>query len=92
MRKEVVKASSKDQGFVREFDRLKERGDSEGLSRHVKNFGTGVTPGIVQRVAKLFAVKPKGAGAVVKTSADYSLEWQASRARLGESVRSTEVH
>ena len=33
-----------------------------GLANHVKNFQDRVTPGIVQRVAKLFAVKPKGAG------------------------------
>lgn len=62
VRQEVVKASSKDRTFVQEFDRLRDRGDAQGLSRHVKNFQERVTPGIVQRVAKLFAVKPKGAG------------------------------
>jgi hypothetical protein len=63
---EVVKASGKDKTFVDEFERLKARGDSSGLSRHVKNFQDRVTPSIVQRVAKLFAVKPKNAGAVIK--------------------------
>jgi hypothetical protein len=67
VRQEVVKASQKDSIFMREFDRLKDRGDAQGLSRHVKNFQDRVTPSVVQRVAKLFAVKPKGAGiAVVK--------------------------
>jgi hypothetical protein len=62
VRQEVINASGKDKGFSREFDRLKDRGDSAGLSRHVKNFQERVTPSIVQRVAKLFAVKPKAAG------------------------------
>jgi len=67
VRQEVISASAKDKVFSREFDRLKERGDAAGLERHVKNFQDRVTPSIVQRVAKLFAVKPKGAGiAVVK--------------------------
>ena len=64
VRTEVIKASEKDTGFVREFTRLRDRGDSQGLSRHVKNFQDRVTPAIIQRVAKLFAVKPKGAGVV----------------------------
>lgn len=59
---EVMKASGKDKAFVAEFNRLKARGDAAGLSRHVKNFQDRVTPTIVQRVARLFAVKPKGAG------------------------------
>jgi hypothetical protein len=62
VRVEVVKASGKDKAFVAEFERLKARGDSAGLSRHVKNFQDKITPAVVQRVAKLFAVKPKGAG------------------------------
>ena len=62
VKSEVMKASGKDKAFVTEFNRLKERGDSAGLSRHVKNFQDRVTPAIVQRVARLFAVKPKGAG------------------------------
>jgi hypothetical protein len=62
VRQEVIKVSSKDKAFVTEFERLKARGDSAGLSRHVKNFQDRVTPSVVQRVAKLFAVKPKGAG------------------------------
>ncbi len=62
VRQEVIKVSSKDKSFVTEFERLKARGDSAGLSRHVKNFQDRVTPSVVQRVAKLFAVKPKGAG------------------------------
>ena len=61
VRQEVIAASGKDKTFSREFDRLKERGDSAGLSKHVKNFQERVTPSIVQRVAKLFNVKPKGA-------------------------------
>jgi hypothetical protein len=64
VRQEVINASGKDKTFSREFQRLQERGDAQGLSRHVKNFQERVTPGIVQRVAKLFAVKPKGAGIV----------------------------
>ena len=66
VRQDVIAASAKDKVFSREFDRLKERGDAAGLERHVKNFQDRVTPAIVQRVAKLFAVKPKGAVAVVK--------------------------
>lgn len=69
VRSEVVNASKKDKAFVSEFERLKERKDATGLERHIKNFQERVTPGIVQRVAKLFAVKPKGAGPVaVKTT------------------------
>lgn len=64
VRQEVVKASSKDKTFTNEFERLKERSDGAGLSRHVRNFQERVTPGIVQRVAKLFAVRPKNAGPV----------------------------
>lgn len=67
VRSEVVGASKKDKGFLKEFDRLKDRSDSAGLSRHVKNFQDRVTPQIVARVAKLFAVKPKGASATIKT-------------------------
>lgn len=67
IRLEVVRASKKDPSFNREWERLKERGDSAGLQRHLKNFQEKVTPAIVQRVARLFAVKPKNAGpAVVK--------------------------
>lgn len=67
VKQEVIKASGKDKAFLGEFNRLKDRGDAQGLERHVKNFQDRVTPAIVQRVAKLFAVKPKGAGiAVVK--------------------------
>ena len=66
VRQEVIAASGKDKVFAREFDRLKDRGDAAGLARHVKNFQERVTPSIVQRVAKLFAVKPKGAGSIVK--------------------------
>jgi hypothetical protein len=61
---EVVKASNKDKTFTDEFERLKARGDANGLAKHVKNFQQRITPGIVQRVAKLFAVKPKNAGTV----------------------------
>lgn len=68
VRSEVVGASKKDKGFMREFDRLKDRSDSAGLSRHVKNFQERVTPQIVARVAKLFAVKPKGAASTIKTA------------------------
>jgi hypothetical protein len=64
VRAEVVKASKADKGFLREFDRLKDRKDAAGLTRHVKAFQDRVTPTIVQRVAKLFAVKPKNAGAI----------------------------
>ena len=71
VRQEVISASAKDKVFSREFDRLKERGDAAGLERHVKNFQDRVTPSIVQRVAKLFAVKPKGAGpTIVKPKTD----------------------
>jgi hypothetical protein len=66
VRTEVINTSKKDKLFTKEFDRLKERGDSQGLSRHVKNFQDRVTPSIAQRVAKLFAVKPKGAVTQVK--------------------------
>ena len=59
---EVVNASKKDKAFCNEFDRLKARGDAAGLSRHVENFQKRVTPGVIQRVARLFAVKPKNAG------------------------------
>lgn len=63
VRLEVVSASKKDKGFCAEYDRLKARGDAAGLTRHVKNFQDRVVPGVVTRVAKLFAVKPKNAGA-----------------------------
>jgi hypothetical protein len=64
VRAEVVNASKKDKIFLKEFDRLKDRKDAAGLDKHVKNFQDRVTPSIVQRVAKLFAVKPKNAGAI----------------------------
>lgn len=63
---EVKNASKKDTGFIKEFERLKERGDAQGLTRHIKNFQDRVTPQIVARVAKLFAVKPKVAGLPAK--------------------------
>lgn len=65
VRFEVIQVGKKDKTFNREFERLKERGDSEGLMRHVRNFQDRVTPGIVQRVARLFAVKTKAAGKAV---------------------------
>lgn len=64
VRADVIKASTADKIFCKEYDRLKDRGDSAGLSRHIKNFQDRVTPAIIQRVAKLFAVKPKNAGAI----------------------------
>lgn len=66
VKREIIKASAKDSVFSREFDRLQDRGDAQGLERHVRNFQDRVTPAIVSRVAKIFAVKPKNAGAVVK--------------------------
>ncbi len=65
---EVRNISEKDKAFDRELKRLRERGDAKGLARHIKDFQDRVLPGkfgIVQRVAKLFAVKPKGAGTIV---------------------------
>ena len=62
VQKEVIAASKKDRAFTREFDRLVARSDSAGLERHVKSFQDRVTPNIVPRVARLFNVKPKGAG------------------------------
>ena len=61
---EMAKALGKDAGYIKERDRLKARGDFEGLTRHIKNTQARLMPNIVQRVAKLFAVKPKGAGPV----------------------------
>lgn len=70
VRKRVVEASGKDKAFTDEFERLKARGDSAGLSRHVKNFQDRVTPQIIQKAARLYAVKPKNAGpALVKKAA-----------------------
>lgn len=61
VRQEVMKASVKDKNFCRLYDQYKARGDAQGLGRHIKQFQDKVTPAIAQRVAKLFAVKPKGA-------------------------------
>lgn len=58
---EVVKVLSKDKGFTSERDRLKARGDYEGLEKHIKAAQDRVVGTLVPRVAKLFAVKPKGA-------------------------------
>lgn len=66
VQKAVIKASGADNTFTREFERLKERGDAQGLSRHVKNFQERITPNLIPRVAKLYAVKPKGAVSLVK--------------------------
>ena len=62
VQKEIVKASQKDKTFCNELERLKARGDRSGLARHIKNFQERVGPGIVQRVARLYALKPKNAG------------------------------
>ena len=64
VRNEVISASKKDTGFCAELDRLRARGDAAGLARHVKSFQDRVTPAIVQRVARLFNVKPKGAATI----------------------------
>lgn len=63
VQEEVIKISKKDPTFGREFERLKGRGDSERLQSHIKDFQERVTPNIVQRVARLFNVAPKNAGA-----------------------------
>lgn len=84
VRADVVGASKKDKGFMAEFERLKARGDSKGLGKLVENFQNRVTPQIVARVAKLFAVKSKGAnvGAIKRpvsasgtTTAPVSTNW-----------------
>jgi hypothetical protein len=68
VRMEVVRASKSDANFGKIFDNLKERGDAAGLERHIKQFQDRVTPKIIQRVAKLFAVKPKGASSAKKAA------------------------
>lgn len=73
VRQEVVRASLKDKNFLAAYDSYKSRGDAQGLQRHITNFQAKVAPGIVQRVARLFNVKPKGAPSVSrKTTAQAS--------------------
>lgn len=67
---ELVKILKADKGYQAERDRLKERGDYEGLTRHIKNVQARLIPTIIPRVAKLFAVKPKGTPAsTIRTAA-----------------------
>ena len=64
--REVKAAARKDKGFADQLERLKARRDEAGLRRLSESFQARVTPAIVQRVAKLFAVKPKGGPVAVK--------------------------
>jgi hypothetical protein len=66
IQQEVVKASKADKSFTTNFETLKARKDASALERHIKAFQDKVTPAIAQRVAKLFAVKPKGGPVAVK--------------------------
>ncbi len=63
---EMAKVLGKDKEYLRERDRFRERGDYEGLTRHIKATQERAMPHIIERVARLFAVKPKNAGTPIK--------------------------
>lgn len=56
---EIVNASKKDKTFSDNFARYRDRQDAKGLENHIKSFQAKVGPAIVQKVARLFNVKPK---------------------------------
>lgn len=82
---EIVKASKADKTFMRDFDRFRSRNDGAGLERHIKNFQQRVGPGIVEKVARLFNVKPKGAGA-----GPVKVQPQAQRANGAQRIGTTD--
>lgn len=65
---EIGKLLTKDKGYLATRDRFKARGDYAGLEALIKSTQERVTPNIVARVAKLFAVKPKGPAQTIKTA------------------------
>lgn len=66
IRTELGKTLAKNPAYTGPRDRMKAAGNVEGLKRHTQQYFDKSLPDIVQRVARLFNVKPKNAGNGVK--------------------------
>lgn len=62
IRTELGKQLGKNKAYTEARDRMKQAGNVEGLKRHIQTHFDKAVPTIIQRVAKLYNLKPRSAG------------------------------
>lgn len=62
IRTELGKQLGKNKAYTEARDRMKQAGNIEGLKRHIQTHFDKAVPTIIQRVAKLYNLKPRSAG------------------------------